>query len=64
MEKQITPLSIWSYRFGVARGRQWVKEREADSLQHARMWIDVFQDDEPQVKFCVSIAKPTGEVTV
>ena len=49
--------SLWSYRFSVARGWSWVRERGCRAGD-ASQWLEVFQQDEPGVTFAVSEKEP------
>jgi hypothetical protein len=58
-EARMKKLYLWSKRFSTAQGHHWKIEREC--LQEtAQQWLEVFQKDEPDVKFVISSNKPRG----
>ena len=50
-------LKLWSLRGSVARGNEWVLEREVKESE-ALQWIAIFEKDEPGVLFLASARKP------
>jgi hypothetical protein len=50
-------LTLWAGRTTVARGYEFVAEREV-TKDDAQLWLKVFRDDEPKVIFIVSKNKP------
>jgi len=49
---------IWAYRFCVSRGWMGVRERDADTENQGKLWLDVFRDDEPNTAFRLSAKQP------
>ena len=49
--------NLWSKRYSHARGWHWKFERECYP-NTANAWLGVFQQDEPDVEFVLSIKKP------
>lgn len=50
-------MKIWSFRYSVAHGYNWVIERECQE-SGALQWLEIFRKDEPNVLFLASIRKP------
>lgn len=50
-------IGLWSLRYSVTRGWNWVRERDCDAGL-AGEWLAVFRRDEPDVTFLVSANRP------
>lgn len=50
-------IALWSYRFTVARGWHWVRERSCKDSE-APQWLRVFKEVEPTVEFRLSCKEP------
>lgn len=50
-------LKLWSKRFSVARGNEWIAEREVTE-ENCQEWLKIFREHEPNVLFLVSKTKP------
>jgi hypothetical protein len=50
-------ISLWSFRFSVAKGFHWQHEREC-LLSNGLKWLEVYSGDEPGIEFKLSYSKP------
>jgi hypothetical protein len=50
-------LKLWSRRFNIGHGNHWKLEREC-ILETAIEWLKIFQKDEPNTYFILSVRKP------
>lgn len=50
-------MKLWSLRWTPARGRHWQLEREC-SQETAADWLAIFQTDEPETEFRLSLKAP------
>ncbi len=51
-------MKLWSLRSNGARGLHWAYERDV-TPETQDAWLDVFQKDEPNVRFVLSARKPS-----
>jgi len=49
--------NLWSKRYSVARGWYWKYERDVTDFS-ADGWVEIYEKDEPNVEFRVSVQKP------
>ena len=50
-------IALYSKRWSVAKGWHWKHERNCEESTSSA-WLDVFQQDEPEVEFVLSNKKP------
>ena len=50
-------MKLWSWRNRASGGKWWVYERDV-SPENASQWLNVFQNDEPEITLKISKKKP------
>jgi hypothetical protein len=51
-------INLYSRRFSIFRGWQWKHERICTN-ETANTWLIIFERDEPDIEFKLSVDKPT-----